>query len=236
MSSPKVIAVAHRGASAYAPENTVAAFDEAVRLGALAVEFDVRLTADGVVVVLHDETLDRTTNGHGPLRQCGFLDLLRLDAGSWFHSRFAGNRVPTLDEALMAIGPSAWPIIELKERIDPAALERMLDRHRLLDDAMVMSFDLAAIIAVRMHTPRISLGLLAEEWTPGLVEQALGVDASYLVISTDMLGPERIADVEAAGLEVWAYTANDVGTVAACAAMGVTGIITDRPDLIRRSS
>src|SRR3954468_13070185 len=111
MSSKPVIAVAHRGASAVAPENTVAAFDEAVRLGAKAVEFDLRLTANGVPVVLHDETVNRTTNGTGPVSGYDSFDLLRLDAGSWFHSRFAGNRIPTLDEALLAIGPSARPVI-----------------------------------------------------------------------------------------------------------------------------
>jgi glycerophosphoryl diester phosphodiesterase len=235
MSSPKIMAIAHRGASAYAPENTVAAFDEAVRLAAPAVEFDVRLTADGVPVVLHDATLDRTTSGNGPITAHEWNDLLRLDAGSWFHRRFAGTRIPSLEEALIAIGPSALPIIELKALIDPALLESLLQKHQLLDDALVISFDLAPLRAVRLHTPKISLGLLVEEWSPTLIDTALGVDASHLILDTALLGPERIADIESAGLEVWTYTANDVATIAACASLGVTGIITDRPDLIRRT-
>jgi glycerophosphoryl diester phosphodiesterase len=89
-----VFAVGHRGASAYAPENTVAAFDEAIRLGAKAVEFDLRLTADGYPVVLHDDTVNRTTNGSGPVAHLSRFDLLRLDAGSWMHRRFAGTRIP----------------------------------------------------------------------------------------------------------------------------------------------
>src|SRR3954470_18661165 len=91
-----VFAVGHRGASAYAPENTVAAFDEAVRLGAKGVEFDLRITADGNLVVLHDATVDRTTNGHGHVANMTRFDLLRLDAGSWMNRRFAGTRIPTL--------------------------------------------------------------------------------------------------------------------------------------------
>src|SRR5215831_9399959 len=119
MPEPAVIPIAHRGASAYAPENTVAAFDEAVRLGAKAVEFDLRLSADGIPVVLHDETVDRTTNGTGPVSAHSRFDLLPLDAGSWMHARFAGTRIPTLDEALMAIGPHVRPVIELKVAVPP---------------------------------------------------------------------------------------------------------------------
>jgi glycerophosphoryl diester phosphodiesterase len=96
MSSRPVFAVGHRGASAYAPENTVAAFDEAVRLGARAVEFDVRVSADGVAVVIHDETVDRTTTGRGRVAELGLMDLRRLDAGSWMDTRFVGTRIPTL--------------------------------------------------------------------------------------------------------------------------------------------
>src|SRR3954468_3940898 len=130
MSSKPVIAVAHRGASAIAPENTVAAFDEAVRLGAKAVEFDLRMSADGVPVVLHDELVNRTTNGDGPVSNISQFDLLRLDAGSWMHVRFAGTRIPTLAEALLAIGPHARPVIELKV---PVAADVILGALRRFD-------------------------------------------------------------------------------------------------------
>jgi glycerophosphoryl diester phosphodiesterase len=234
MEDPRVIAVAHRGASAYAPENTIAAFDEAIRLGATAVEFDLHITSDGVPVVIHDPTLDRTTNGKGRVDQTSRFDLLRLDAGSWFHPRFAGTRIPTLEEALIAIGPSATPVIELKTFIDPALLTSILKRHQLLEESLVISFDIASLRALRMHTADVPLGLLAENWTPDLIPSALGIGASHLVIAAHMLLPQTVAQVQNEGLEVWTYTANDVGLVAACAALGASGIITDKPDLIRR--
>ena len=109
-----MIAIAHRGASTIAPENTIAAFDEALSLGCRAIEFDLRLTSDGTLVVLHDETVNRTTNGRGRVRDHTQLELMRLDAGSWLHPRFAGTRIPSLDEALRCILPRATPVLELE--------------------------------------------------------------------------------------------------------------------------
>lgn len=238
MESKPVFAVGHRGASAYAPENTVAAFDEAVRLGAKAVEFDVRLTADGVPVVLHDDTVDRTTNGQGPVSRLTRFDLLRLDAGSWMHARFAGTRIPTLEEALLAIGPQARPVIELKAEIPPDVLLDALRKYDLEDEALVISFQERWLSNLRRASAELQLGLLADDWSADLPIKARNLAAGgglggVLVLNVDVLGTTQVSACEAQGLEVWCFTANDVGMVAACAAMGVTGIITDRPDLIR---
>ena len=150
------------------PENTVAAFDEAIRLGAKAVEFDLRLTADGVPIVLHDETVDRTTNGQGPVAQLTRFDLLRLDAGSWMHVRFAGTRIPTLDEALLAIGPQAQPVIELKTEIPADILLDALRKYDLEDEALVISFQERWLVNLRRASADLSLGLLANEWSADL--------------------------------------------------------------------
>lgn len=282
-----VFAVGHRGASAYAPENTVAAFDEAIRLGAKAVEFDVRLTADGFPIILHDDTVDRTTNGNGPLLQFTRFDLLRLDAGSWMHCRFAGTRIPTLDEALLAIGPFARPVLELKVPIPADLLLHHLRKYDLEEEALVLSFEEAWLRPLRTASRDLALGLLADEWSPTLPDRAaalspgcfvgsrggtrpfesttargalgaeqqlkngaaaggdpegqtggasggeMGGGGGVLCLNVDCLGTAQVAAAEARGLEVWCFTANDVGMVAACAAMGVSGIITDKPDLIR---
>jgi glycerophosphoryl diester phosphodiesterase len=233
MSKSTVIAVGHRGASAYAPENTVAAFDEAIRLGARAVEFDVHMTADGQIVVIHDDTLDRTTNGTGRVAESSRFDLLTLDAGSWMHPRFAGTRIPSLEEALLAIGPHATPVIELKAPIPPELLFRTLRRFDLEADTVVLSFHEEWLRPLRAASGDVGVGLLAEEWSPELPRRAKRLGAERLVLSVDILGTPQVGAAEKEGLEVWCYTANDVGMVAACAAMGVTGIITDRPDLIR---
>ncbi len=227
------MSIAHRGASAYAPENTVAAFDEAICRGARAVEFDVQLSADGVPVVIHDETLERTTTGRGRVKDHPLLELMRMDAGSWMHQRFAGTRIPTLDEALLAIGPRAMPVIELKAPVPPVELLGHLKRYDLEEACLVISFRAEWLGAVRRESKAVSLGLLSETWDADLPNRAKKLDAEVLILHTDVLGTGVASAVEPLGLELWCYTANDVGMVAACASLGATGIITDRPDLIR---
>jgi glycerophosphoryl diester phosphodiesterase len=234
MAEAGVIAIAHRGASAAAPENTIAAFEEALRLGASAVEFDVRLSADAVPVVIHDETLDRTTNGRGPVAALNRVELLQLDAGAWKHPRFAGLRIPTLHEALEVIAGRAIPVVELKTSVDPAQLQSMLELHDVLDRAVILSFDAAVIAAVRRCMPGVTLGFSSEKWHPDLPERCRRLGAQKLVLDMAAISSDHVGSADREGREVWCYTVNDPGDVAACAAMGVRGIITDHPDLIRR--
>jgi glycerophosphoryl diester phosphodiesterase len=233
LSRKPVFSVAHRGASGVAPENTVAAFDEAIRLGAPAVEFDLRLSKDNVPVVLHDATLDRTTTCRGLLGDHTWLDLLAMDAGSWKHPRFAGIRIPSLDEALLAIGPFARPVIELKVPFPPELLLASLRKYDLESEVLVISFQPEWLIPCRRASKELALGLLSDTWSENLSGQARALDAETLLLHTDVLGTGQVAAAEANGLEVWCFTPNEVGLIAACAAMGVTGIITDYPDLIR---
>lgn len=230
---PRIFAVAHRGASAYAPENTIAAFDEAVALGAQFIEFDVRLTKDGVPVVIHDATLERTTNGQGNVADHCRFDLLRYDAGTWVHPRFAGLRIPTLEETLLAVGPLATPVIELKAPVPPLVLEELLLKYDLIGDSLLISFDHAYLGALRKQNKDFRLGVLAQHWTDNLPKIAKTLAADVLILHTDAVGAARVSTAQSHGLETWCYTPNDPGLVAACAAIGVTGIITDKPDLIR---
>jgi glycerophosphoryl diester phosphodiesterase len=233
MARKPVFPIAHRGASAYAPENTVAAFEEAIRLGAPAVEFDLRITADGVPVVLHDETVDRTTSGTGKVAELSWTRLLQLDAGSWMHHRFAATRIPSLQEALLAIGPFARPIIELKAALPWEIVLSALRKFDMENDVLVISFKPEYLSAIRKISKDVPIGLLSSRWEPDLPQRARSLDAEALLLHTDVLGTSQVAAAEALGLDVWCFTPNDAGTVAASAAMGVTGIITDRPDLIR---
>lgn len=230
------MAIAHRGCSAVAPENTIVAFDEAIRLGCQAVEFDVRLSADGVPVVVHDDTVDRTTNGTGSVSNLTKVDLLRLDAGSWVHHRYAGSRIPTLDEALAAVAPSALPIIDLKQHIDLALLDSLLRRHDALDSCVLISHDPEIVSRVRKLGRDVQTGLLADEWSDDLPERCQRLGCPLLVLNVESVALERIQAVDFAGLELWCFTVNDIGLVAACAAMGVSGLITDDPGLVRQRS
>lgn len=233
MANASLLGIAHRGASAYAPENTVAAFDEAIRLGAAAIEFDVRVTADGVPVVLHDETVDRTTNGRGRVNELTRLELLRLDAGSWMHPRFAGTRIPTLAEALAAVDDLAIPVMELKTAVSADLLADLLAEFALTDRAVVLGFDADMLAPLRPALPNVRIGLLADVWTSDLPQRGIQTGAGIIAADIEILTLERVGQARVAGLEVWTYTVNDAGTIAACAALGVTGVITDYPDLIR---
>jgi glycerophosphoryl diester phosphodiesterase len=233
MANAAVMAIAHRGASAEAPENTVAAFDEAIRLGARAVEMDVRLCKDGLPVILHDATVDRTTNGTGAVADLTRFDLLRLDAGSWKHPRFAGTRIPMLTEALQAITDAAIPVLELKTPIDPAMLRQLLEEFRVCNRAVILSFDADILQAVHRHLPHTTMGLLSDGWTPELPRRCGTLGADILALDTGVLTVERVQAAQKHHVRVWTYAPNDVGTMAACAAIGVEGIITDHPELIR---
>jgi glycerophosphoryl diester phosphodiesterase len=228
-----VVAIAHRGASAYAPENTTAAFELALSLGARAVEFDVRLTRDGVPVVLHDDTLERTTSGRGKVSEANWADLAALEAGTWFHPRFVEQRVLSLEQALAVIAPRARPIIELKVALEARVLEEALRVYNATQQALVISFEASWLAAVRKASRDLKVGLLADEWRDDLPERCRDLGSEVLILGTHVLSLGRIAVALDCGLEVWTYTPNDIGLVAACAALGVTGIITDRPDLIR---
>ncbi|MBI4576935.1 MAG: hypothetical protein HY722_11795 [Planctomycetes bacterium] len=122
-----VAVCAHRGDSAHAPENTVAAFELAIRNGADAIEFDVQYTADGQTVVFHDDELDRTTNGRGKVRSSSLEAIRGMDAGGWFSADYAGERVPTLDQALEVMKGRVVPVVEVKGRLRPAS-ERASER------------------------------------------------------------------------------------------------------------
>src|SRR2546425_868141 len=179
--------VAHRGASARAPENKLAAFREAIRLEADAIELDVQLSADGVPMVIHDDTVDRTTNGHGTVATIASRDLRRLDAGAWFSSRFRGERIPTLEEALECARGRCGLNIEIKE--PPAAGRKTLrvarrpagDRPDAIaravaravactgfrDLLVVSSFSGQALQYARAAMPGVRLGFLASRSTRG---------------------------------------------------------------------
>jgi len=158
MARQPFFSVGHRGASAYAPENTVAAFEEAIRLGAKGVEFDLRMTADGVMVAVHDETIDRTTQATGKVAEQTWTRLRQLDAGSHFHPRFAGTRIPSLQETLLAIGLYVRPVIDLKIELPWDELIATLRRFNLEQKALITSANPQWLTAVRKASRDVPLG------------------------------------------------------------------------------
>lgn len=229
---------AHRGASTTHPENTLPAFVEARRLGADGVELDVRLAGDGVPVVIHDATVDRTTDGQGPVAGLAAAALARLDAGSWHGADFAGTPVPMLSEVLEWSGGTGMVVnLELKVSEPSEAVElarRVADvvagcgaRERVI----VSSFAPLTITETRHVDTRIETAVLFRRPLRRPVEHARRLGARALHPYWRLVQPRLVAAAEAAEMPVRAWTVNDPRQVARLAGLGCAAVVTDRPDL-----
>ncbi|BCY14381.1 glycerophosphodiester phosphodiesterase family protein [Actinoplanes sp. L3-i22] len=225
--------VAHRGYSTVAPENTLPALVGAARAGATFVEFDVRATADGVPVVIHDRTVDRTTTGTGRVWDLRADEIARLDAGSWFGPGHAGLRVPTLAEALAALEPTgAELLLEIKP---PATLDEVkavmaaLAEYDLLDRTVVQSFDADVVRKARQVAPEVRRGLLVFRFDAETVElsRELGITFCNPSVEDVLGGAPTIAALAEVGVGVLPWTANDMTQWRPLADAGVAGLITD---------
>ncbi|MFN8516446.1 MAG: glycerophosphodiester phosphodiesterase family protein [Chloroflexia bacterium] len=152
--------IAHRGASGYAPENTRVAFERAIAMGADAIETDVQLTADGALVLFHDTTVERNSNGRGPLADYTLAELRLLDLGGWYAPEFAGERVLTVAELLDEFVERIPLVLELKDPRAAAPLVAILSERRLLDRVQVTSFYWTALLDAQAANPGPSLGFL----------------------------------------------------------------------------
>jgi glycerophosphoryl diester phosphodiesterase len=230
--------VAHRCGGKLAPENTLAGFDACVQHGYRMVEFDAKLSADNHVFLLHDDTLERTTNGRGAAAQHTWAQLTALDAGSWFGNRFAGERLPTLADvaarcerdglaANIEIKPCPGREAQTGELVAAAALALWRTKTPLLS-----SFSYDALVAARTAAPSLPRGMLfdavPDDWRR--VVQAL--QCVSLHADHKHLTQPLVADIRAAGLRVLAYTVNDPTRARQLAQWGVDMICTDRLDLI----
>ena len=155
-----MLAIAHRGASGYAPENTWAAFDRAIDLGADAIETDVQLSADGALVLFHDGTVDRTSDGHGPVADHTLAELRRLDLGGWFSAAFASERVLTMVELLDEYAGRIPIVLEIKDPRATGPLVTLLAGHRARDHVQVTSFHWGALLDARVLNADLTLGFL----------------------------------------------------------------------------
>ncbi|MBD2846024.1 glycerophosphodiester phosphodiesterase [Paenibacillus sp. IB182496] len=205
---------AHRGASGEAPENTMAAIQRALAHPFVQwIELDVQLTADGEVVVMHDETVNRTTNGRGKVREMTLERLRRLDAGSWYGRVFKGERIPTLEEVLQATVGRCRLNIELKTYADSTAalaakVVPMLAKHGLEHDTIVTSFDARALRLVREHSESVRTGWIVSEPPPDLTARLRDLDSTFLSLSYKHVASARLDELRAAGVEVMIWTVN----------------------------
>jgi len=231
--------VAHRGASGYAPENTLAAFRRAVELGADAIEMDIHLTADGHVVVLHDATLDRTTNRTGAVADLSLAEVLAADAGSSFDPVFAGERIPTLHDVFDAIPKGVLLVLEIKaEQATLPAVELIRARERS-DDVVLISFSADAIRLARWVEPALPTSLLVgRPFDPtdpvknalAMLRAAHACGTSSLDIQWRMATPEAVEAIHRRCGSVWVWTVDAPEDLRAVLDADVDAVASNFPD------
>jgi len=237
----RTLNIAHRGASSLAPENTFTAFDKAVEIGADGIEFDVQLSKDGIPVVIHDENLERTTTGRGPVKGRSLSELKALDAGSWFAPQFGEVQVPTLDEVLTRYKASSLIFnIELKnENITYPGLEKavlqVIGKHKLEEKTIISSYNHASLITCRKLNNTVRTGMLyrkeiKEPWHHALSLGCYSVHPLFIYLHS----PEVISRFKEHNLAMFPWTVNDLQQMEYLVSMDVEAIITDYPRELKK--
>ncbi|CAM5215192.1 Glycerophosphoryl diester phosphodiesterase OS=Ureibacillus acetophenoni OX=614649 GN=SAMN05877842_105182 PE=4 SV=1 [Ureibacillus acetophenoni] len=213
----KMISIAHRGASAYAPENTMAAFAKGVEMGADYIEIDVQMSKDGIPIIIHDDSLDRTTNGTGNINDYTLEELKSLNAGSWFGKEFSGETIPTFDEVLEEFGGKVSILIELKyPEIYPGIEEKVakaLKEHKLIennsDKIIIQSFNHASVQKSKQLLPEILHGVLVgKDWGEVSDKQLeeFSEYADYFNPNFNIVTAELVERVHLADMIIYPYT------------------------------
>ncbi len=235
----RTLGVAHRGASCYAPENTLGAFRRALEDGVAAVECDVRRTQDGHLVVIHDATVDRTTDGRGLVGSLTLDALRQLDAGRWFGAEWVGERVPLFDEVLELVRGRALIKVEIKNDPIPAGgIERQvidaIRHHEMEESAFVMSFDHQAVRAVRSAASGIATGIIYAARLVDPVAAARAADADGLCVHWGYLDGDVVALARRSGLGIFTWTVDDEAVFQRCLALKIDGVSSNDTRLIAR--
>lgn len=234
-SRERPLVLGHRGASHAAPQNTLAAFRLAAEMGADGVELDVHLSRDGVPVVIHNDSVDATTDGKGLVRALTLAQLKALDAGARFSAQFAGERIPTLEEVLDAVGARLVVNIELKaDQTGPlvSAVVALIQWMGMEARVWFSSFKPYALFRARAVAPELPCGLLYGPLSPGTWLLRPFTPYEALHPYKDMLTARAIRRAHRRGLRVFTWTLDDPAVARRLAAWGVDGIITNEPDTI----
>jgi glycerophosphoryl diester phosphodiesterase len=238
--------LAHRGASAYAPENTFAAFDRAIALKTDGIETDVRATKDGVLVLVHDANLDRSTDGEGPVSDLTHAQLQKIDAGAPYNPRFAGERVPTLEAFLDRYGRRLPLCLEVKQTGVEATLVELVRARDLLHGrppedvgsreqlalppVTFTSFDFDACLAVRKAAPEAVVGFLTRDFSDGSIKRVAEAGLGQICPLAEACTPDGLLAARDRGLSVRAWGVSDREVLRAAVKAGVDGVTCNWPD------
>lgn len=234
--SARVEIIAHRGYSAQAPENTMAAVAAAIDAGADAIEFDLQVTRDGIPILFHDDTLERTTNGEGAVAGHTLAELRSLDAGSWFGPDFAGEPIPTFEQALRQIGERVGRLYpEVKDFADPGALDLAADlllASGLVERTVVISMDWRALARMRSRHGGLRVGYIVERAsrTREGLELAAGDERALVDFKARILldDPSLVERAHDAGVDLAVWTVDDPREADRLLDLGVRRITTNR--------
>ncbi len=240
---PGPLIFAHRGASAHAPENTLAAFRLAVGHNADGIELDAKLSADGIVVIMHDQKVDRTTDGTGMVASLTAAQMQRLDAGSHFSEAFSKESVPTLEEVFEAVAKQLYINIELTNYASPmdglpVQVAHLVKKHNLMDRVMISSFHPMNLIRFHRLLPSVPVGLLTQggnagKWARSWVGRIFPQDALHPYYSDVDARLVEQCHRHAKKVNVW--TVNSSEEICRLLGLKVDGIITDDPLLARQA-
>lgn len=235
---PGPYVIGHRGAAGYAPENTMVSFERGVALRSDAIELDIHPTSDGELVVIHDPTIERTTNGHGLVSAHSLAQLKELDAGSWFDPSFRDCRIPTLVEVLEWARGRTKVVIEIKQGpIFYPTIEEMLlaaiDQFRMRNDVLVISFDHHSVRKLKQLAPEIAAGILYAGRCINPISLARAANADALMPYWALVTKEEVESAHAADLLIgpWGGQEQDYRYVLAT---GVDAVLADCPDRPRK--
>ncbi len=238
----KVDNVAHRGATGYAPENTIAAFDKAVEMKADYIEIDVQRSKDGELVIIHDTTVDRTTDGTGKVKELTLEQLRALDAGSFMGEQFKGEKIPTFEEILDRYHGKVGILIELKapelypgmeESVAQELKERNLD-HPQNEKIIIQSFNFESMKKMNQLLPKVPIGVLTSSITD-TSEQALkefSAYADYFNPHYGIVTKDLVDQVHSLGMKISSWTVRSQEAADFLLSMDVDAIITDYPDYV----
>lgn len=232
--------IAHRGASGEAPENTLAAFQRAIELKSDFVELDIQFYRAGKAVVIHDETVERTTNGRGRIAEMSLEEIRKLDAGSWFGAHFAGEKIPTLEDVIELVKPSSTQLlIEIKKGKDlPVGFAKTLVQvtrtHQMISRVIVQSFDHEAVQLVKTAEPSITTAAVIDYRSPDPVSQVKAAGAEILAIKWTLTTRNIVESAHQNGVRVFVWTVNQTENLQKMLALRVDGIITNYPARFKR--
>ncbi len=238
----KIDNVAHRGATGYAPENTLAAFDKGVEMKSDYIEIDVQRSKDGELVVIHDTTVDRTTDGTGYIKDLTFEQLRQLDAGSWKGEQFTGEKIPSFSEILDRYRGKTGILIELKapelypgieEQVTQELTQRNLDRPNN-EKIIIQSFNFESMKKMNTLLPNVPIGVLTSSKAHTAPEalKEFSAYADYFNPSYGIVTKELVAEVHGLGMKISSWTVRSQEAADFLIEMGVDAIITDYPDYV----